>query len=150
MLNREQVAKLRGETINESFMKVGDSYRGTIMLDIPKSLITKIRRNAKQQLNIETTENYSDIIICDLIVQYVKETYINEESIPVSNLFGTEAVGEPGDAITEPVEKETGLESLPSEDDLDTPNDSMEEIESTPDDLDTSQQVIADPDEDIQ
>lgn len=137
MLNREEVFKLNNETINESFSKLGDSFRGQVIIDIPKSMITKIRNNAKKELNFDSVESYSDITVCDLIIEYIKATFVNPESIPVSKLFGIDAVGEPGDATgeIEMPEAQPSQQVQPTE----ISADPMEEIETSIDDIDTPQ-----------
>lgn len=104
MLSKKEVLLLNSELVNESFSKFGDLYRGQVIVDLPKSLVNAVRSKAKKELGVDTVESYSDITICDLILDYIKTTYLNIESIPVSKLFGIESNGEPGDATTNPVD----------------------------------------------
>lgn len=127
MLNKEEVLKLHNEIVNESFSKFGDSYRGQSIIDIPKSLINAIRSKSKKELNIDTVENYSDISICDLIIEYVKSTYINIDSIPVSSLFGIEQTGEVGDISSDIVpDEQTQVQPVQPV----QPTNDMEEVET--------------------
>lgn len=124
MLNKEEVYKLNNEIMNESFSKFGDVFRGQVIIDISKSLVNAVRSKAKKDLNIDSVENYSDISICDLITEYIKNTYVNIDSIPVSKLFGIEQIGEPGDTTTDVVADDQMTQPVQPE------TNDMEEVET--------------------
>lgn len=87
ILNKEQVLKNIG--INESLtMKKGDVYEQRRTIEVPVSLINAFVSKAKKEFNVNVRENYSDVDIVDMVINYVINTFVNIESLPVNTILG--------------------------------------------------------------
>lgn len=100
MLTKAQVIAQRSGALNESTFKMGDLYRSKVIIDVPRSLINAFVSKAKKENGIDARETWSDIDIAELMIEYMKATYLNVESMSVTNILG-EQTKTPGDVQTD-------------------------------------------------
>lgn len=111
MLTKNQVIKQKTNTLNESVIKMGDLYRAKVIIDIPRSLINGFVSKAKKENGIDVRETWADVDIAELIIEYIKSTYMNIESLSVTNMLGEPNVT-PGDVQTD-IQPEENVQSQP-------------------------------------
>ena len=98
--SKEQVVLEKLGSINESVYKMGDLYKVKTVIDIPKSLVNAFVSKAKKENGIDPKENWSDVDLAEMFVEYLKATFLNVESLPVSAILG-ENTKTPGDVQTD-------------------------------------------------
>lgn len=94
--SKEQVVLEKLGSINESVYKMGDLYKVKTVIDIPKSLVNAFISKAKKENGIDPKENWSDVDLSEMFVEYIKATFLNVESLPVSAILG-ETTKTPGE-----------------------------------------------------
>lgn len=100
---REQLIEQQLGSLHESVFKHGDVYKVKTVIEVPKSVINQFVSKAKKENDIDPRENWSDVDLAEMIVNYVAANFISVESLPVSEILG-EKVTEPNSATIEPEE----------------------------------------------
>lgn len=98
--NKEQVIAEKLGSVNESVFKMGDIYKVKATIDVPKSLINAFVSKAKKDHDIDPRENWSDVDLAEMFVNYISATFVNIESLPVNAILGEKAKT-PGEVQTE-------------------------------------------------
>lgn len=118
---KEQVILERTNSVYESVHKMGDEYRVNGVI-IPKSLINSFVSKAKKEYDIDAKENFSEIDLAQMLVDYVMKNYLEIDSLPVKTILGKDN-GEDNKIQTEITEEETTFvqpEDQTQIDDIDT------------------------------
>lgn len=74
-------------SVYESVSKMGDDYRISGVI-VPKNIISQFVSKAKKDYNIDAKENFSDVDLAEMFVDYVVKNYLNVDSLPVKTLLG--------------------------------------------------------------
>lgn len=98
--NKEQVIAEKLGSVNESVFKMGDIYKVKATIDVPRSLINAFVSKAKKDHDIDPRENWSDVDLAEMFVNYISATFVNIESLPVNAILGEKAKT-PGEVQTE-------------------------------------------------
>jgi hypothetical protein len=77
-----------GTLIKENVVRVNDVYRCTSMIDVPVSLVNAYNKKMEQEVGSKSKGAYSDYMIAELLVDYLKTNFMNIENFPVSIAFG--------------------------------------------------------------
>lgn len=101
--NREQLLAQKLGSLHEAVFKHGDVYKVRTTIEIPKSVINQFVSKAKKENNIDPRENYSDVELAEMFVNYIAANFITVESLPVGEILG-ENVSEPNSTTVEPAE----------------------------------------------
>jgi hypothetical protein len=109
MLSKQQLLSHRKGSLNESIFKMGDIYRAKVIIDVPRSLINGFVSKAKKENGIDARETWSDMDIAELMIEYLKTTYLNVESMSVINILGEKNIT-PGDVQTD-IQPEENVEN---------------------------------------
>lgn len=88
LLDKNEVLKQRLNAIHEQVFKMGDVYKVRTNIEIPRTLINKFVSKAKKEHEVDPKENWSDIELAQLFVDYVLANYLNDESLPVEGILG--------------------------------------------------------------
>ena len=72
--SKEQVVLEKLGSINESVYKMGDLFKVKTVIDIPKSLVNGFVSKAKKENGIDPKENWSDVDLAEMFVEYIKAT----------------------------------------------------------------------------
>jgi len=89
--SKEQIVAEKLGSVNESVFKMGDTYKVKTTIDVPKSLINAFVSKAKKDHDIDPRENWSDVDLAEMFVNYVSATFVNIESLPVNAILGEKA-----------------------------------------------------------
>lgn len=100
---KEEVLLERKNSIYESVHKMGDEYRINGIM-IPKNVVNQFISKAKKDYNIDAKENFSEIDLAQMLVDFVIKNYLNADSLPVKTILGIE--GEDEDVVTDEVTDE--------------------------------------------
>lgn len=100
---RDQVNDSKLGSIHESVFKIGDVYKVKTTIEIPKSLINGFVSKAKKEHNIDPRENWSDIDLAEMFVNYVTANFLTVESLPVQELLGDKQAN-PDETTIQPAE----------------------------------------------
>lgn len=100
---KEEVLLERKNSIYESVYKMGDEYRISGIM-IPKNVVNQFISKAKKDYNIDAKENFSEIDLAQMLVDFVIKNYLNADSLPVKTILGIE--GEDEDVVTDEVTDE--------------------------------------------
>jgi hypothetical protein len=113
--SKEQIVAEKLGSVNESVFKMGDTYKVKTTIDIPKSLINAFVSKAKKDHDIDPRENWSDVDLAEMFVNYINATFVNIESLPVNAILGEKAKA-PGEVSTEvaPAEVTPTPEEVPA------------------------------------
>jgi hypothetical protein len=98
--SKEQVVLEKLGSITESVYKMGDLYKVKTVIDIPKSLVNAFVSKAKKENGVDPKENWSDVDLAEMFVEYIKATFLTVESLPVSSILG-ESTKTPGEVQTD-------------------------------------------------
>lgn len=109
---REQLIEQKLGSLHESVFKHGDVYKVKTVIEVPKSVINQFVSKAKKENDIDPRENWSDVDLAEMIVNYVAANFITVESLPVSEILG-EKVSEPNSATISP--EEIGAPTTPED-----------------------------------
>jgi len=101
--NREQLIEQKLGSLHESVFKHGDVYKVKTIIEVPKSVINQFVSKAKKENDIDPRENWSDVDLAEMIVNYVAANFITVESLPVAEILG-EKVSDANSATIEPEE----------------------------------------------
>lgn len=101
--SKQQVILERTNSVYESIHKMGDEYRVNGVI-VPKSLINQFVSKAKKEYNIDAKENFAEIDLAQMFVDYITKNYMNTDSLPVKTILGIETEDENTDAIKDEVE----------------------------------------------
>jgi len=123
---REQLIEQKLGSLHESVFKHGDVYKVKTVIEVPKSVINQFVSKAKKENDIDPRENWSDVDLAEMIVNYVAANFITVESLPVSEILG-EKVTEPNSATITPEE----IGAPPAEDTAGAPT-AAPEMQSQP------------------
>ena len=88
LLDKNEVLKQRLNAIHEQVFKMGDVYKVRTNIEIPRTLINKFVSKAKKEHEVDPKENWSDIELAQLFVDYILANYLNDESLPVEGILG--------------------------------------------------------------
>lgn len=113
LLNKDSVLSLRMNAINESVFKHGDIFKVKTTVDIPKSLINAFVSKAKKEHDTDPRENWSDVDLAEMFVNYICANFVNIETLPVDAILG-EPQKTPGEISTEVQPTEVELSVQPS------------------------------------
>lgn len=100
---REQLLAQKLGSLHESVFKHGDVYKVKTVIEVPKSVINQFVSKAKKENDIDPRENWSDVDLAEMIVNYVAANFITVESLPVAEILG-EKVTDPNSATITPEE----------------------------------------------
>lgn len=110
--SKEQLVSEKLGSVNESVFKMGDVYKVKTIIDIPKSLINAFVSKAKKDHDIDPRENWSDVDLAEMFVNYIAANFVNIESLPVTAILGEKPSTEiqtdvqPTDVATPAVQEE--------------------------------------------
>lgn len=85
---REQLIEQKLGSLHESVFKHGDVYKVKTVIEVPKSVINQFVSKAKKENDIDPRENWSDVDLAEMIVNYVAANFITVESLPVTEILG--------------------------------------------------------------
>lgn len=85
---KEQFINEKTGAVNESVFKMGDIFKVKTTIDVPKSLINGFVSKAKKEHGTDPRENWSDIDMAEMFVNYITKTFVNIDSLPVEALLG--------------------------------------------------------------
>lgn len=105
LLDKNEILRQRLDSVHEQVFKMGDEYKVRTNISIPKTLVNKFVSKAKKEHDVDPKENWSDIELAQLFVDYILANYLNDESLPVEGILGKQDK-EPG-AVTDTVEAGT-------------------------------------------
>lgn len=105
LLDKNEILRQRLDSVHEQVFKMGDEYKVRTNISIPKTLVNKFVSKAKKEHDVDPKENWSDIELAQLFVDYILANYLNNESLPVEGILGKQDK-EPG-AVTDTVEAGT-------------------------------------------
>lgn len=100
---REQLIEQQLGSLHESVFKHGDVYKVKTIIEVPKSVINQFVSKAKKENDIDPRENWSDVDLAEMIVNYVAANFITVESLPVAEILG-EKVSDPNSTTVAPEE----------------------------------------------
>jgi len=80
--------KFKTTKVNESVMKVDDTYKVKMVCDVPQSLINALVRKVKDESEKNAREFWSDIDIAEEVAKYLTSNFMNIENLPASILMG--------------------------------------------------------------
>ena len=126
LLDKNEILKQRLDSVHEQVFKMGDEYKVRTNISIPKTLVNKFVSKAKKEHDVDPKENWSDIELAQLFVDYILANYLNDESLPVEGILGKQDK-EPG-AVTDTVEAGT---DEPIEETDEEVLDDVESVETT-------------------
>lgn len=86
---KEEVLLERKNSIYESVHKMGDEYRISGIM-IPKNVVNQFISKAKKDYNVDAKENFSEIDLAQMLVDFVIKNYLNADSLPVKTILGIE------------------------------------------------------------
>ena len=78
----------KGEKINESVRLLGDKYEIMKGFSIPKSLVASYIKKVKDDSGQDIKSFYGDEIIAEKIFDYVMNTLVNIDNLPVTIVLG--------------------------------------------------------------
>lgn len=90
---REQLLAEKLGSLHESVFKHGDVYKVKTIIEVPKSVINQFVSKAKKENDIDPRENWSDVDLAEMIVNYVAANFITVESLPVGEILGEKVSG---------------------------------------------------------
>lgn len=77
--------------VNEMVEPINDMYRVTLDVDVPKQLINAYIKKVKDETNKDLRQSKSEMQLAEKIVQFVNETYIVIENLPVDMTVSTDS-----------------------------------------------------------
>lgn len=86
---KEEVLLERKNSIYESVHKMGDEYRISGIM-IPKNVVNQFISKAKKDYDVDAKENFSEIDLAQMLVDFVIKNYLNADSLPVKTILGIE------------------------------------------------------------
>jgi len=101
--SKNEVLEGRKNSIYESIHKMGDEYRVNGVI-VPKSIINQFVSKAKKEYSIDAKENFAEIDLAQMFVDYIMKNYLNTDSLPVKTILGIESEDGNTDAIQDEVE----------------------------------------------
>lgn len=102
---KEQVILEQLNSIYESVHKMGDEYRISGIV-IPKNIVNQFISKAKKDYNVDAKENFSEIDLAQMLVDFVIKNYLNIDSLPVKTILGIEG-GDNGEIKDEIIDTDT-------------------------------------------
>lgn len=102
---KEQVILEQLNSIYESVHKMGDEYRISGIV-IPKNIVNQFISKAKKDYNVDAKENFSEIDLAQMLVDFVIKNYLNVDSLPVKTILGIEG-GDNGEIKDEIIDTDT-------------------------------------------
>lgn len=84
--------------VNEMVEPINDMYRVTLDVDVPKQLINAYIKKVKDETNKDLRQSKSEMQLAEKIVQFVNETYIVIENLPVDMTVSTDSKAVQGQA----------------------------------------------------
>jgi hypothetical protein len=117
LLDKNEVLAQRLNSIHEQVFKMGDEYRVRTNISIPKTLVNKFVGKAKKEHGVDPRENWSDIELAQLMVDYILANYLNDESLPVEGILGKqdETPGSVTDTVEAGMDEEETFEQTDEE-----------------------------------
>jgi hypothetical protein len=85
--------KKTGEMIKENTIRLDDVFRVMGFIDVPVSLINAYFKKVQDETGKKLREIYSDTQIAEMMVDYIKTSYLNIENFPVEISLGTGGKG---------------------------------------------------------
>ena len=107
---KEEVLLERKNSIYESVHKMGDEYRISGVM-IPKNIINQFISKAKKDYDVDAKENFSEIDLAQMLVDFVIKNYLNIDSLPVKTILGIS-----GDDVSEVKDEIVGGDVTSEED----------------------------------
>jgi len=116
MLSKSQILKQRLGAITEAVFKQGDQYKVRTTVSVPKSVINAFVSKAKKEHGVDVKENWSEMELAEMMVNYITASFLNIDSIPVESIIGENSEDKMTEVtVTAPASNVTNVISEPIE-----------------------------------